>query len=100
MSADLRTHAGEAVAEHRAEPADGVGLAGERAAREDEHRLRLDAVDLLRQPLDKGFPEDDALHRRKPIDLTQHDLFLYFSPPAIPAGGFGDAVEAERCAWP
>src|SRR4029077_1287827 len=54
-----------------------------RAAGEDEHSAGVEAIDLVRQRLAKGLAEDDALHRREPIDSVQHRFLLC---------GFGNAV--------
>jgi len=76
MSADLGANAGEPVAQYLAEPVDGVGLSGQGAACENEHRTCIEAVDLLRQRLGKGLAEDHAVHRRKPTDAAQHRFLL------------------------
>ena len=72
VRADLGADPGDPVSQHLAQPVDGVGLAGERAAGEDEHRAGVEAIDLLRQRFGKGLAEDDAFHRRKSIDAAQH----------------------------
>src|SRR5215469_12153165 len=72
MRADLGMKAGEAVAEHLPQPLDEIGLARQRAACENKYRARVEAIDLLRQCLGKGFPENDALDRRKAVDAAQH----------------------------
>jgi hypothetical protein len=76
MGADPGADAGEPITQHPLEPVDRVGLAGERAAGEDEDRPRLDPVDLLAERFGKRLAKDDAVHRRETINAAQHRLLL------------------------
>jgi hypothetical protein len=55
-------------------PVDGIGGSGESAACEDEDRLSVESIDLLRQRFSEGFAENDAFHLREAIDTAQHAL--------------------------
>ena len=72
MRADPGAEPGKAIAKHLPQSLDEVGLTRQSAARENEDRARIEAIDLLRQRFGIGFAEDDASHRRKAVNSAQH----------------------------
>jgi hypothetical protein len=70
MRADRSAQAGKAVAKHLLQPLDEIGLARERAACQHEYSARVEAVDLLRQRVGEGSPEDDAFHQGETINAA------------------------------
>ena len=72
VRADLARHPGAAIAQHRANALDHVGVARERAARQHIDRARLEPIDLAAEHVGKGLPVDHPIHLRITIDTALH----------------------------
>ena len=99
MRADLRANAGKAVAEHLPQPVDIIGLTSQGAARQHKDGARVEPVDLLRQRLGVGLPEDDAFHCRKPVGSAEHRIPPIFTAAADPVSAM-TALPVDSAATP
>ena len=83
VSANLRTHTGQAITQNIAYGIDNVGLARQRAARHNVNRTRVAEPDFLRQCFRQRHTVNDPVHGRETVGTSIHGRHQSFLQGAV-----------------